>query len=331
MQGDNMKKVLVLMVILTVSIFLTGCGQTTTTGKTFIGGTEGLRISFLPGQPPDTITDSGTSSFGIGVKLENVGESTIKAGDLYVQILGIDSGIYGETQYPDFKRSTTEDIRGAVKNYDGSVLNGGVSVVDFGELKYLGTSVGDLTQTPWADVCYKYTTQMASQICIKSNIEQALSSKDICEVEGEKDPQNSGAPLQVTSLKESYAGTDKIGLTLTITHSGTGDNFFKATDGQAPVCNNVLSESTAGMVRVVFSPVQVSGKTIPVVCQSTDGQGYIKLYADSSTKATYNLYCTIDITGINKNVVEVPLQGNLTYVYLQHITKDMTLRHISTG
>jgi len=75
--------------------------------------------------------------------------------------------------------------------------------------------------------------------------------------------------------------------------------------------------------------VQVSGKSIPVICQSTDANGYVKLYPDNSNKATYNLYCTLDITGISKNVVEVPLQANLSYVYLQHITKDMILRHIS--
>jgi hypothetical protein len=322
-----MKKGLTLLAILALSIFLTGCGPTQTVGKTFLGGTEGLRISFLPGQPPDVITDSGTSTFGIGVKLENVGESSIKAGDLYVQILGIDGGIYN-SQITDFKQTSTEDIRGAAKNFDGSILNGGVSIISFGDLKYLGTSVGDLPQTPYANVCYKYSTQMATQICIKKSIEEALSSKQICEVEGEKYPQNSGAPVQVTSLKESYAGTDKIGLTMTITHSGAGQNLFK---DDSLTCNNVLSNMDAGKVKVTFSPVRVSGKTVPVVCQGIDTEGYVRLYAESGNKATYNLYCTIDIAGISNNVVMVPLEANLSYVYLQQISKDITLRHISTG
>jgi len=322
-----MKKVLALLAILAFTVFLSGCTTQQTVGKTFIGGTEGLRVSFLPGQPPDTITDGGTASFGIALKLENIGESTIAPGDLYVQILGIDSGIFGANN-PEFKNANKEEIRGAVKNFDGSVLNGGVSTIDFGELKYLGTSVGDIQYTPWADVCYKYTTQVASQICVKSNIEQALSSKQICVVEGERSPQNSGAPLQVTSLKESYAGTNKIGITLTISHSGSGDNFFKVSSG-APVCNNVLSNPDAGKVKVTFKPVQIGSKTnIPVVCP-TDSEGYVKLYSDNSAKATYSLYCTIDITGISNNVVEVPLEAELGYVYLQHVTRSITLRHIS--
>jgi len=45
----------------------------------------------------------------------------------------------------------------------------------------------------------------------------------ICEVEGEKSPQNSGGPIQVTSLKEAYGGNGKIVLTVTIAHVGNGD------------------------------------------------------------------------------------------------------------
>ena len=68
-----MKKVLALLAILFIGLFLTGCTETKTVGRTFIGGTEGLKTTFLPGQPPDTITDGGTASFGIAIKLENIG------------------------------------------------------------------------------------------------------------------------------------------------------------------------------------------------------------------------------------------------------------------
>jgi hypothetical protein len=58
-----------------------------------------------------------------------------------------------------------------------------------------------------------------------------LSSKtSICTVEGEKGAQNSGGPIQITSLKENFGGEGKIGLTVTLSHKGTGDMFFKDTD-----------------------------------------------------------------------------------------------------
>ncbi|MGV8086037.1 MAG: hypothetical protein ACP5N1_00245, partial [Candidatus Woesearchaeota archaeon] len=279
---------------------------------------------------PVMTTDGGSSGFSIVVKLENVGEHTIPAEDGYIQIWGLDAGSYN-SDIPDFKKYFNEqqgfgpEIRGAIKNYDGTVLNGGVATVDFGDLKYMPTIQGDMMQTIWANVCYRYTTRTAAQICVKNNIEQGITGKDICIVEGEKNPQNSGGPIQVTSLKESYAGNGKIGITLKIEHSGSGDNFFK--DDQL-FCNNVESNTDKGKVRIEFSDVLVAGNSVPVVCQGVSDDGYIRLFKDGSNKETTMLYCTIDVSG-NNNIVEVPLDLELSYVYLQHVATDITLRHIA--
>lgn len=318
------------MAIFAITLFLTGCGQTTTTGKTFIGGTEGLRTTFLQGSPPVMTTDGGTGGFSIVVKLENVGENTIQATDGYVQIWGLDAGTYN-SNIPDFKKFFSDqqgfgtELRGAVKNFDGSVLNGGVATIDFGDLKYMPTIQGDMPQTIWANVCYKYTTKTAAQICVKNNIEQGITGKEICQVEGERNPQNSGGPIQVTSLKESYAGNGKIGITLKIEHSGSGDNFFK--DDQL-FCNNVESNTDKGKVKVQFADVLISGHSVPVVCQGVSSDGYVRLFKDGTSKETTMLYCTIDVSG-NNNIVEVPLDLRLSYVYLQHATTDITIRHIT--
>jgi len=308
-----------------MTLFLTGCGEQKVAGKTFIGGIEGLKASFLAGSPPDTTTDGKSSSFGIVVKLENVGENTVATNDGYVEIWGLDAGTYSYTKTADFRVPFSTEIRGAKMNA-GNILSGGISTVDFGELSYTPVIQGDITQNVWANVCYKYKTEVAAQICVKNSVEQALNSKDICEVEGEKNPQNSGAPIQVTSLKETYAGTGKIGLTLILSHEGTGDNFFK--DDKLD-CRNVESNSDAGKVKVTFKDVQVSGRTVPVVCQGTDADGYVRLFKDTTSgKATYTLYCTVDTSGSN-NIVEVPLSLELSYVYLEHITAPMTIRHIT--
>jgi hypothetical protein len=324
-----MKSTLLFVTIIALAIFLTGCSSTTTVGKTFIGGTDGLTSSFLTGSPPDTTTDGGTGGFGIVVKLDNSGENDIKASDGYVQIWGLDGKTYN-SNLPDFKKTFNQQsgfgdtLRGAVKNFDGSVLNGGTATVDFGDLKYLPTIQGDLQQKIWANICYKYTTKMAAQLCVKNTAEQALSSTDICTVEGEKNPQNSGAPIQITSLKESYAGNNKMGITLTIAHVGKGDAFFK--DDQLN-CNDVESNADKGKVHVNFDNIQIAGRSVPVVCQGVDN-GYVRLFKDSSGKETTTVYCTVDTTGVS-TVVEVPIQAELSYVYLQHISQDITIRHIS--
>jgi len=331
-----MNKGLVLITILAVMLFLTGCsGQTQTVGRTFIGGTEGLKTSFVTGNPPDITTDGGTGGFSIAVKLENIGEYTIGADEGYVQILGIDGVSFNlDPSITDFKKTFNQqtgfgtNLRGAVMNFDGKVLNGGISTVDFGQLKYMPVVQGPQEAHIEADVCYKYKTEVSTQICVKNDVEQALSSDKICSVEGEKNPQNSGGPIQVTSLKESYAGNGFVGLSLTLTHSGSGDNFFKdGGKGVAPSCIDKASNPDTGKVRIQFDPVQVSGKKMPVICQSTDADGYIKLYSDGSGKETYTLYCTVDVSGSN-NVVEVPLSLNVSYVYLQHVDTQMTVRHV---
>ncbi len=325
-----MNKGIVLVIILAMTLFLSGCGGQTASGNTFIGGTEGLKVSFLPGSPPEKTTDGVTSGFGIVVKLENVGENSVAASDGYVQIWGLDANTYN-SNIPDFKKKFSDqdgfgdEIRSARMNA-GQVLTGGVGTVDFGELKYMPVTQGDLPQTVWANVCYKYTTKVAAQICVKNNVEQALSGTNICEVEGEKNPQNSGAPIQVTSLKETYAGNGKIGLTLILSHEGSGDNFFK--DDKLE-CRDVESNVDAGKVRVTFKDVQISGKDVPVKCQGVDDNGYVRLFKEASNgKATYTLYCTVDVSG-SENVVEVPIGLELSYVYLQHITSSMTIRHIT--
>ncbi|MGV8172312.1 MAG: hypothetical protein ACP5OA_06495 [Candidatus Woesearchaeota archaeon] len=321
-----MNKGIVLVAILVVTIFLTGCGQTTssTPGKAFLGGTEGLRTTFLTGTPPEKITDGGSSTFNMVVKIDNAGESDVNVNDGYVQVWGLDAGTYRAGAYPDFRTGFTEPLRGAIKGYDGGVINGDTSTVEFEDLSYLPTIQGDLQQVIWTNICYRYTTKVATQLCIKNNAEQALGGAEICSVEGEKYPQNSGAPIHVTSIKESYAGTNRIGLTLTISHVGNGDAFFR---DDSLDCNNVESNNDRGKVRVTFSPISMGGRNdIQVVCPSlTDG--YIRLFGDGN-RATQTLYCTIDITGTN-NVVQVPLNLELSYVYLQHIEKQMTIRHVS--
>jgi hypothetical protein len=327
-----MNKSVVLVVILAMAVFLTGCGTmntgTTTGGNSFVGGTEGLRTTFLPGSPPERTTDGGSSGFSIVLKAENAGENTVLANDGYVQIWGLDANTYG-TVYTDFRKYFYQqegfgtEIRGTSMNFDGSTLNGGVATIDFGDLRYMPSIQGDIQQKVWANVCYRYANKATTQLCIKNDAEQAFSGTQICVAEGEKSPQNSGGPVHVTSLKESYAGNGRIGVTLTIKHVGTGDNIFK--DDQLN-CNDVESNLDRGKVRVTFRDVQVAGRNVPVVCQGL-GDGYVRLYKDSSGSEMTTIYCTIDTSGSN-NVVEVPLDVTLSYVYLQHVEKNLIIRHV---
>ena len=323
-----MKKFSIVLVLMVLAVLITGCGPTqSTTSTAFVGGTEGLRTSFLPGNPPDAVFDGGSSSFSIVVKLENVGENSIKANEGYVKINGLDPGTYGVST---FKKNFDSPIDGARKNFDGSVLNGGVATIEFGGLKYTPVISGNLQQTVWADICYKYVSKSVANLCIKQNPELLIADKKICDVEGEKSPQNAGSPIQITSLKENFAGNGKIGITILISHTGNGDNFF---DDRATECNDVESNNQRGKVHVLVKPVKLGGKTITPVCSGLSetrgsNEGYLRLFKDSSGKAQYPLYCTVDATSTD-SIFEVPIETELTYLYLQHIEKVITIRHVT--
>jgi hypothetical protein len=92
-------------------------------------------------------------------------------------------------------------------------------------------------------------------------------------------------------------------------------------------CLNTASNNDRGKVKVEFEPVTISGREVEVNCPSlTDG--YIRLFGGEGQAETQTVYCTLDVAG-SDNVVQVPLNLELSYVYLQHIEKSMTIRHIS--
>ncbi|GIU69345.1 MAG: hypothetical protein KatS3mg002_0581 [Candidatus Woesearchaeota archaeon] len=311
-------------------LILSGCSDSTNKGgKAFIGGTEGLRTSFLGGNPPNEIFDNRQSTFAIVVKLENIGEDDIDANEGFVKINGLDPGTYGMTTPKKFFETP---IPGAKKNFDGSVLNGGIATVEFGGLAYVPSIQGNLVQQVWADICYKYTTKTTTQLCIKKDPQLLLGDKKICDVEGEKYPQNSGAPIQITSLKESFAGNGKIGITMIITHLGNGDAFFdpRGDLNEPSACNDVESNTQRGKIKITVKPVRIGNSQVTPVCTGLSdmtgtNEGYLRLYKDGSGKEQFSLYCTIDASSTD-SIFEVPIDVEATYLYLQHINKELTIR-----
>jgi hypothetical protein len=324
-------KLAIVLAILTVFV-LSGCATDTNNGgKAFIGGTEGLRTSFLGGNPPDEIFDGKQSPFAIVVKLENVGEDDIAANEGFVKIDGLDPGTYG---MGDSKKLINVAIPGAKKNFDGTVLNGGIATVEFGDLAYDLVIQGNIPQKVWANICYLYNTRTTTQLCIKKDPQLLLSDKKICDVEGEKYPQNSGAPIQITSLKESFAGEGKVGISMVFSHMGNGDAFFdpRVDLNNNKACDDVGSNTNRGRIHVLVKPVKIGGSQITPVClglsdPSGTNEGYIILDNDGSGKEQFGLYCTVDASSTD-SIFEVPIDVETEYLYLQHLEKQITIRHV---
>ena len=129
-----MKKAILISFVALMLLFAYGCGQTDeqpgAVGSKFVGGKEGLAISFAPGSLPDKVLDQG-QPFGISVVMTNRGDHTVENGaDATVKITGIDPTDFGVSA-ADLVQDAPGPIRGAQKDVSGNVIQGETVSLDF--------------------------------------------------------------------------------------------------------------------------------------------------------------------------------------------------------
>jgi len=319
-----------IILVLAALIILSACqkkagGIDTTTP--FIGGANGLLASFIEGAPPEYIFDNGNYPFGISVKLENVGEDAIEVADAYVEIEGINPIDFGKASQADLKQNTPNRLEAARKNFDGTVLPGGQTVVEFGELRYLPDLHGNTQAKIRANICYNYRTQTSTKVCVKGDLLRDVDGTDICKVAEEKNPQNSGGPIHIVKLREAPIGTNKIQLTFEIAHVGDPkDGFFNV---ESPACNPSITNPDRDMVFInVVSDVNGRvPKCDGLQDAAADGSsGFATLFEGAPRVVT----CTLDITGIDSTFEDL-FEVDLEYKYMQSIEKELLIRDVSTG
>ncbi len=321
---------LVMGIALLMVFLLSACtskGPAIDTTTPFIGGANGLLASFIEGAPPEYIFDNGDYPFGISVKLENVGEDAIEVTDAFVEIEGINPIDFGKASQADLKINTPNRLEAARKNFDGTVLPGGQTVVEFGELRYLPDLHGNTVVKVRANACYNYRTQTSTKICIKGDLLRDVEGGDICKVAEEKQPQNSGGPIHITKLREAPIGTDKIQVTFEVAHVGDpNDAFFNV---ESPECDTSITNPDKNMVFInIVSDVNGRvAKCDGMQEASSDGSsGFITLFQGAPRVVT----CTIDVSGIQSTFEDL-LEVDLEYKYLQSIEKEILVRDVSAS
>ena len=322
---------IILFLVIISLLILPACkksgGPAVDTTTPFIGGANGLLASFIEGAPPEYIFDKGNYPFGISVKLENVGEDPIEVADAFVEIEGINPIDFGKGSQSDLKRNIPNRLESARKNFDGTVIPGGQTVVEFGELRYLPDLHGNTNAKVRANVCYNYRTQTSTKVCIKGDLLRDIEGTDICKVAEDKQPQNSGGPVQITKLREAPIGTDKIQLTFEVAHVGDPkDGFFNV---DAPECDTSITNPDRNVVFVsVVSDVNGrKPKCDGMQDAAADGSsGFVTLFEGAPRVVT----CTLDISGIQSTFEDL-FEVDLEYKYLQSIEKQILIRDVSTS
>ena len=336
----------VLILVLAAALLAAGCGpseERPDISQAYIGGNQGLVLSFAPGMPPNEVYDAGQEEFPIGIMIENVGESSIGVGTPnpfgFIEIIGISPTQFGKSSQDELMVTWSEadlTLSRAQRNFDGSIIPGETSLVDLPGFSYMSDRSGNAERTIRANVCYEYRTQAQAEICIKDNVLERAADDSICTLSGSKPISSSGAPVQVTQFTQNPAGADRIHVTFRIENVGPGAVFAPA-DGYAYAQQEQICDPSAGPnsardrvnVAVSFSDEAYSdGYNIRCPRLQGGSFGTINMFGGSPVDLT----CTLQTFGREGGrVFTDSLHIDLHYTYLDFIEKPILIRDTNIG
>ncbi len=238
-----MKKIIF---VIAICLFLVGCGGNNEVDTTnpFLGGTTGLRMSFIEGAPPSEVFDQGEYPFEIALQIENMGEADVAASDAKITILGIDPQEFSKSQ-SDFVNNPREDLTGSKKDTSGNRVEGTLTEINIQNLNYEGNVVGASVKRPIvANICYDYKTTVVADLCIVKNV--LKDNSQVCKVSEMKTAYSSGGPIQISSITEKSAGANKIDFEFTIENLGAVGGIYK----ESTECEDVRSQEDVVTVEV---------------------------------------------------------------------------------
>ncbi len=320
------KYAFMLLVFFVAVIAISGCTSTTTkttnqtTTSAFAGGTNGLVISLLPGQPPAQIFEK--QPFQIGVQIENKGEGTlISQADTitgaasfvygYISLSGIDPTRFSTT----ITKPITTDLQ-PVKKVGTSVIPGGQTQVIF--TATAPDIVGAQAQYPLrVAAIYDYSAKAVSTVCLKEDIyQQTISGKELCKVSGSKTVSSTGSPVKVTVLEENPFG-------VLVTFQNVGGGYPFSVEGTTNAFPQKESDvKLTDKDRIYINKVLLGDTDVTTSCTSAAGQ---KLYVINN-KA--QLSCNINMGGRAAETVE---QLTIEYRFGYITTTSTALNIQGTG
>ncbi len=298
------------LLLVGILFLVAGCKEETVEGiGPFIGGVDGVTISFKEGAP---ITEfSKGESVPVSVLLKNNGEYTIPSGFAYVRLYGIKHDNFGLS--PTYTPISGE-LRGAQKDF---LEEGGEQEVSFGSLTYNLDVRGKLDQTLRAKICYPYKTEARINTCASSREISEAGSDEVCTVEGEKIVSGgvSKAPVQLTSFTERLIGTDQVAFTMEFANQHTGEVFNS--EGKCEDFDDATTSlSHAGMIKIDLFPEDVICSFVGQDANS----GYLNV-KDGPKK----LVCTMTVNSAADSSYVEEVTVNVDYKYIDSTSVDLTI------
>lgn len=313
------KKIITILAVFLL-VFLAGCTEkeeTSVAGKSFVGGTQGLALTFLSGLPPAEVFDSD-NPFQIGVKIENKGEYDIEdANGVVISITGINAADFG-TSASDLVMNPEDALNGARIDSSGNVVAGDYTTVEFPEMNYHTIVSGSVPFTVRANACYEYGTKAQGRLCVRKDLRGVTGEAGVCNPDRVVPAENSGAPIQITNFKQNVAGSNKIDFFFTIKKVGAiGDSLHKSGSN----CDSV-SVANRDIVYVEVEDTDLGSLSCSGLKDGTATSGYVTLFNDEREVRCSQ---TIDDPDDFEKVVQI----NLEYEYKQYIDTQIKVKHAS--
>jgi hypothetical protein len=199
----------------------------------FLGGSQGLEMKFLQGNPPAEVTDDGNLPFKAIVTLVNQGEFDLASTQVEVGLSGFLAEDFGVTAADKGKLKNQPPDDNPIarkKDSEGNILEAiEVSVpfpskADGDDFNYARPLPGNRPFLFRAEVCYRYGAQVVSEICVLKNMIDIIDDAP-CDPSESKSVFSSASPLGITAFRQNVVGKDKIQFSFDIVHSGSGDVF----------------------------------------------------------------------------------------------------------
>jgi hypothetical protein len=306
-----MRNILAACIVLALLCACAG-GQTTNL-QSFLGGTQGLSIVFETNAPPTEVFDGGGYPFDVAVKLQNRGEYTVAVNKAKVTISGIKASEFDKTD-AFMSRSAPEQLLARSVDTAGKILEPSPLFMEFKDFNHKAAITGSILSYPIkAEVCYNYATIAVSKLCVRRNlINPGIGG--ICTIDGEKPLAVSGAPVQVSSMREFQRSQSSIGFTFVIKHAGTGSVF--ELDSLCP----------ADRAKEDSVKVKVETGMEGLSCQRLNPEspgvvsGAVKLYGEETP-----ITCTQTVS--SPADFEMPIKMTISYDYRDEVQTTVSVKH----
>jgi hypothetical protein len=316
------KKYAVLLVIFFAAmIAVSGCTSNTktkqiTTQAAFLGGTDGLKVSLLPGQPPSQLYSE--QQFQIAVQVENKGEGDLVAvnptpqgpgpGPIpglaygYISLAGIDVNSFQTNQ----TLQLTEQLTPA-KKIGTTPIPGGQTQIIFSAV---APNIFAQLQYPLSiSALYAYTSKAVAAACVKQNVyQQIISGKEICKITETKTVETSGAPVKVTSVDELPTG-----FSIKIKNVG-GGYAFRYSVGEFPQTESGINPFS-DKDRVMIGSVMLGSTELKAGCSPQE------LYLPDGDA---QFFCKANLTAEAEAVEQLVIDLNYGYVSTTSTTFTVT-------